>query len=62
MRRDQLWYVLALVWWCLAAFALLRRHRGPAILEAAFATGFLILGILIGRRDKARLKRRRKLS
>jgi hypothetical protein len=62
MRRHHIWYVLALVWWSLAAFALLQRHSGPAILEAACATGFLVLGIVIGRRDMASLQRRRKIS
>jgi hypothetical protein len=62
MRRHHIWYVLALVWWSLAAFARLQRHSGTAILEAACATGFLVIGILIGRRDKALFERRRKIS
>jgi hypothetical protein len=61
MRRHHIWYVLALVWGSLAAFALLRRHSGPAMLEATFATCFVVLGILIGRRDRAFLQRRRRV-
>lgn len=61
MRRHHIWYVLAAVWWCMAAFALLRRHGGPAVLEAVFATCFLILGMVIDRRDRAKSERRRRL-
>jgi hypothetical protein len=53
MRRHHIWYVLAIVWWVLAALSLLRHRLGPAALEAAFATCFFLLGLVIRKRDYA---------
>ena len=57
MRRHHIWYVLAIVWWGLAALSLLRQRPGPAALEAAFATVFFLLGLAIRKRDHALRKR-----
>jgi hypothetical protein len=57
MRRHHIWYVLAFVWWGLAALSLLRHRLGPAALEATFATGFFFLGLVIRKRDHALRKR-----
>lgn len=53
MRRDILWYVLAFFWGILAVIGFTRHRTGNAALEAVFALLFLVIGIVVKRRDAA---------
>jgi hypothetical protein len=53
MRRDILWYVLALFWGAIALVGLLRHRAGNAALEGAVALLFVVIGIAVRRRDAA---------
>ena len=53
MRRHIIWSVLALFWGAIAIIGLLRHHTNNAALEGAFALLFLVIGLLVRRRDAA---------
>jgi hypothetical protein len=51
MRRYIIWHVLALFWGVIAIIGLVRHRTSNAALEAAFALLFLVIGLLVKRRD-----------
>jgi hypothetical protein len=57
MRRDLIWYGLALFWGAIALIGLLRHRAGNAALEGAVALLFVLMGIAVRRRDAARAAR-----
>jgi hypothetical protein len=58
MRRDYLWYGIAICWALAAAIGMLRHHTQQALPAAFFAIVFAVVGVWIGRRDQAVRKRR----
>jgi threonine/homoserine/homoserine lactone efflux protein len=53
MRRYIIWYVLAIFWAAIALAGLLRHQNANAALEGAVAVLFIIIGIMVKRRDAA---------
>jgi hypothetical protein len=51
MRRYVIWYVLACLWAAIAIAGLVRHRTANAALEGAFAVLFVIIGIIVKRRD-----------
>lgn len=57
MRRYIIWYVLALLWGAIALAGLWRHRAGNAALEGAVAILFVIIGVVVKRRDAATVAR-----
>lgn len=51
MRRYIVWFVLALMWAAIAIIGVLHHRTSNAALEGAFALLFLVIGLLVRRRD-----------
>jgi tellurite resistance protein TehA-like permease len=58
MRREFLWYGIALCWAIASFVGLLLRHRTEALPALFFALVFAAVGVWIGKHDEA-LRRRR---
>jgi uncharacterized membrane protein YhaH (DUF805 family) len=58
MRRDYLWYGIAVCWATAAVVGMLRHHTQQAIPAAFFAIVFAVVGVWIGKRDQAIRARR----
>lgn len=52
MRRDFLWYGIAICWAVAAAVGLLRHHIPQAMPALLFAVAFALVGVWIGKRDQ----------
>lgn len=57
MKRYILWYVLAIFWGAIALAGLLRHRAGNAALEGAVAALFVVIGVVVKRRDAATVAR-----
>jgi hypothetical protein len=53
MRRHFIWYILAILWGAIAVIGVLHHRSTNAALEGAFALLFLIIGLLVRKRDAA---------
>jgi hypothetical protein len=53
MRRYMIWFVLAIFWGAIALAGLLRHRTGNAALEGAVAVLFIVIGVVVKRRDAA---------
>jgi prolipoprotein diacylglyceryltransferase len=58
MRRDHLWYGIAVCWGIAAAIGLLRHHAQEALPALFFAIAFALVGVWIGKRDRDMHRRR----
>jgi hypothetical protein len=52
MARYLIWICLALFWAAIAVAGLLHHHTGNAALEGAVAVLFLLIGVMVRRRDR----------
>jgi len=50
MRRETLWYLIALAWLINSVFALYRHNVGPALLTLVFACCFFGVGLYMRRK------------
>jgi hypothetical protein len=58
MRREILWYGIALAWAVAAAVGLIRHHDQQAFPALLFALIFAFVGYRLGKRDQALRNRR----
>jgi hypothetical protein len=58
MRREILWYGIAIAWAIAAVIGLIQQHRQQAIPALLFALVFAFIGYRIGKRDQALRERR----
>jgi len=52
MRREVLWYLIAVAWWVDSALAWRHHHQRPAVLAFIFACCFFMVGFALRRRAR----------